>query len=194
MASKDIDIRDPLYGFIEFPSSISPILSTLPLIRLTRIKQLAHTYLVYPSAVHTRFEHSIGTYHIAGLMAHKLDFKKEEVENIQLAALLHDIGHGPYSHPFEDVMRYITGDENFSHKRVGEIVIENESSLKKVLSNERRKRVLEIYNEQSLASDIISGSLDADKLDYLRRDAYHTGVSYGIFDYERIIRTLTKNR
>jgi len=193
MPPKIIDIRDPLYGFIEFPSSISPILGTLPLIRLTRIKQLAHTFLVYPSAVHTRFEHSIGVYHIAGLMAERLNFDKERREIVQLAALLHDIGHGPFSHPFEDVMTYVTGDENFSHEQATEIILSYESSLNNLLGKEKIKSIIEIFKSmgQSLEAEIISSSIDADKLDYLRRDSYHTGVAYGVFDIERILRTLT---
>jgi len=193
MMSKAKIIRDPLYGFIEFPPSISQLLGTLPLIRLTRIKQLAHTFLVYPSAIHSRFEHSIGVYHLAGLMADRLNLEKERKEIVQLAALLHDIGHGPYSHPFEEVMVSVTGDENFSHEDAAKVIIEYDDSLKNLLCDKKIKGIVEIYGNQgqSLESEIISGSIDADKLDYLRRDSYHTGVAYGIFDIERILRTLT---
>ncbi|MEM3404181.1 MAG: HD domain-containing protein [Nitrososphaeria archaeon] len=193
MKPEDKIIRDPLYGFIEFPSSISPILGALPLIRLTRIKQLAHTFLVYPSAVHSRFEHSIGVYHLAGLMADRLNLSKEKKEIVQLAAVLHDIGHGPYSHPFEEVMMYVTQDENFSHVDVTKLILEYDESLRNLLSDEKIRSIIEIYENrgQSLESEIITGGIDADKLDYLRRDSYHTGVAYGIFDIERILRTLT---
>jgi len=107
---------------------------------------------------------------------------------IRIAALLHDIGQGPFSHIWEEPMRWING-EDYSHEDITKLMIESTSDIRKVLGN-LKQEVLNVFNEESLSSDIISSSLDVDKLDYLRRDSYHTGVAYGLFDIERVIRTI----
>lgn len=103
---------------------------------------------------------------------------------------MHDVGQGPFSHIWEEPMRWING-EQYSHEDVTKLIIESESKIGKVLGNLKNK-TLEVFNQDSLGSDIIASGLDVDKLDYLRRDSFHTGVAYGLFDIERVIRTVDR--
>lgn len=185
-------VRDPLYGFVGVTRREDRILDSFAIQRLARIKQLAHTYIVYPSAVHTRLEHALGTLNIAGRMCDQLGVSKTEKQIVRAAALLHDAGHGPYSHLFEEIMRFVNG-EDFSHEDVTRLIVEHDSSVRRALGP-LRNDVLKVLEGDSLLSDIISSSLDADKMDYLRRDSYHTGVAYGIFDLERVVRTVRRIR
>lgn len=158
--------------------------------RLTRIKQLGHTYIVYPSAAHSRFGHSIGVLNVAGRICNQIRLPKRDRKIVRISALLHDVGHGPFSHVFEKVIEEIIGDK-ISHEYIDKLIIENNSELKRILTARERKELLNLLNEQETArSEIISSSLDADKMDYLRRDSYHTGVAYGYFDFERVIRNI----
>jgi len=181
-------VRDPLYGFIGLSAEEEKLLDTAAMQRLSRIKQLSHTYIVYPSAVHTRFEHSLGSLYIAGRICQELELPEERKRLIRMAGLLHDIGHGPFSHLFEEPMSWINGDE-YSHDTATKLIIEHDPQISGILGSSKQE-LLDIFNGDSLESDIISGSLDVDKMDYLRRDSHHTGVAYGIFDLERVIRTL----
>jgi HD superfamily phosphohydrolase len=183
-------VRCPLYGFVSLSKKEDRLLDTKAMQRLARIKQLAHTYIVYPSAVHTRLEHSLGTLCLAGRLCDKLKLPQKQKQVIRMATLLHDIGQGPFSHIWEEPMRWINGEE-YCHEDVTKLIINSEPEVGKVL-DELKGDVLEIFNDESLSSDIISGSLDVDKLDYLRRDSYHTGVAYGLFDIERVVRTVCK--
>lgn len=171
--------------------------------RLTRIKQLAHSYLIYPSAVHTRFEHSLGILHIANRMCSCYRIEEERREIIRSAALLHDVGHGPFSHLFEDIMVKINGPK-FSHEKITNAIIRYDKPILDILKGEVKdagsslpdihNKVLSIFESDEstdrIAKSIISSQIDADKMDYLRRDSYHTGSTYGIFDLERILATL----
>lgn len=183
-------VRDPLYGFAGLSKRESQLLDTVVMQRLSRIKQLAHTYIVYPSAVHTRIEHSLGALYIAGRVSDQLKLTQKQKQVIRIAALLHDIGQGPFSHIFEEPMRWINGEE-YTHEDVTKLIIEHEPEIGRILGNVKQD-VLEVFKGESLSSDMISGSLDVDKLDYLRRDSYHTGVAYGLFDLERVIRTMCR--
>lgn len=183
-------VRCPLYGFVGLSKREDRLLDTVAVQRLSRIKQLAHTYIVYPSAVHTRLEHSLGTLCLAGRISDQLNLTQKQKQVVRIAALLHDIGQGPFSHIFEEPMRWINGEE-YCHEDVTKLMIEHETEIKKVLGP-LRNEVLKVFNEESISSDMISSSIDVDKLDYLRRDSYHTGVTYGLFDIERIIRTVCK--
>ncbi len=99
-------IRDPLYGFIDLSELETKIIDSEIFRRLQFIKQLSHAYLVYPSAIHTHFEHSLGTAHISDIMSKELDLdKQDDIEKNRLSGLLHDIGHGPFSHLFENVIK-----------------------------------------------------------------------------------------
>jgi uncharacterized protein len=196
-------VRDPLYGFIHISRRESALIDTPLMHRLTRVKQLAHSFLVYPSAVHTRFEHSLGILHIADRMCNCYRIEGERREIIRAAALLHDVGHGPFSHLFEEVLVKING-KDFSHELVTKAIIENDEQisgiLKGALANDKggklsniHAKVVSIFDKEPgdiVAKSIISSQLDADKMDYLRRDSYHTGSTYGNFDLERILATL----
>lgn len=186
--------RDPLYGFIGLSETEVKLVDTKIFRRLHRIKQLSHTHLVYPSALHTRFEHSLGAMHIAGRMCDELDIEKETVRQ---AALLHDVGHGPFSHLFENVLEKINTDTTDIHEKITKMIINDDQEIDKILGS-NKKDVVDIlrpkttmdFKRPTLCSDIVSGSLDADKMDYLRRDSYFLGVYYGMFDLERVIYTL----
>ena len=193
-------IRDPLYGFIGLSKKENELVDTEMFGRLRRIKQLSHAYLVYPSAVHTRFEHSLGAMHIAGRMCDELQLKDEQKRLVRLAVLLHDIGHGPFSHLFENVLQKINPGEQEIHEQISKIIIKNDDEIGSILDNDQEK-IIDLLNGKhnsgelenfSLLTQIVSSGLDADKLDYLRRDSYHVGVAYGIFDLERILYTLRK--
>lgn len=183
-------VRCPLYGFAGLSKTEDRLLDTVAMQRLSRIKQLAHTYIVYPSATHTRLEHSIGSLCLAGRICDQLKLPPKQKQVIRIAALLHDVGQGPFSHIWEEPMRWINGEE-YCHEDVTKLMIDSEPKIGKVLGR-IKEEVLGIFNGESLGSDMISGSLDVDKLDYLRRDSYHTGVAYGLFDIERVIRTVCK--
>ena len=183
-------IRCPLYGFIDLTKTETAVLDTPAIQRLSRIKQLSHSHLVYPSAVHTRFEHSLGTLFVAGKICDALELSIEQKQIVRLAALLHDVGQGPYSHIWEEPMRWVNG-EKFNHEDVTRLIIETDPEISRALGT-FKNQVLEVFTKDSLLSDIISSSLDADKLDYLRRDSYHSGVSYGRFDFDMVIHTICK--
>lgn len=186
----DIHIRDPLYGFIGFTKEEKALINTPVFQRLRRIGQLAFTNYVYPSACHNRFEHSLGVVHIATRMGHKIKLDEDELKILRYAALLHDTGHGPYSHFFESVLKM--AGSNLDHEDITHKIILEDENISSVLG-EHTETVAELFDDknESLSRAILSSNIDADRIDYLRRDSYHTGVSYGNFDIERIIHTLT---
>lgn len=183
--------RDPLYGFIGVTHKELELLSTPSVQRLRRIKQLGNTHLVYPSACHSRFEHTLGL-HIANRMAEKLKLNEDEIEIIRYAALLHDIGHGPLSHNFETILESVN-NKKIGHENVTLKIISEDKDISRILGD-KKDDILSLFNERNdtVNRKILSGNIDADRLDYLRRDSYHTGVAYGIFDLERILHTINK--
>lgn len=185
-------VRDPIYGFIGLTKKEVELLGIPVIQRLRRIKQLGNTHLVYPSAFHTRFEHILGVLHIATRMAQKLNLSDDEIEIIRYAALLHDIGHGPLSHNFEAVLETIN-NKKITHEAITLKIIGSDHHVEKILGN-KKEDVLSLFSEsnQTVNQEIISGNIDADRLDYLRRDSYHIGVAYGNFDLERILFTINK--
>lgn len=192
MGSKyDKYIRDPLYGFIGLTTDEITLLDSQPLQRLRGIKQLAFAHLVYPSANHTRFEHSLGVLHIATRMAEQLELSMEDTQILRYAALLHDTGHGPFSHVFESFLQ-THNDGNVTHENITQKIIREDQTIVSVLKKDL-EMVLRIFNNanNSILKQILSSNLDADKIDYLRRDAFHIGVAYGLFDLERILHTLS---
>ena len=185
-----ISIRDPLYGFIGLSRKEQRLIDCKIFQRLTRIKQLGHTYIVFPSAIHTRFEHSLGTLYVAGRICQQVGLSERDTELVRVGCLAHDLGHGPFSHVFEKVMNELVA-EDFSHEKATQLILENDSDLKRVLGDSAEELSWILKSEkETVRSEILSGTLDADKLDYLRRDSYHTGVAYGVFDFERVIRNL----
>jgi putative nucleotidyltransferase with HDIG domain len=184
-------IQDPVWGYLEISDDILKIIDTEEFQRLHWIKQLGMCYLVYPGAVHTRFQHSIGTMHLAGLMANKLNSKYKR--EVTAAALLHDVGHFPLSHSFEEFFLSKFGK---NHEEQGMEIIRGKIGTGQLSETIEKQGidinvVLEILkgegNEFSLENKIVSGSLDADELDYLVRDSYFTGAGNLSFDVKRII-------
>ena len=196
------EITDPVHKYIRFSQVEKQLIDSPTFQRLRRIRQLAGAHLVYPSAQHSRFEHSLGAMHIAGLAGETLFGKgyithAEVVQDLRLAALLHDIGHGPFSHLFEEVLEY---NCNTSHEELGKkILIQSEISdiLGKYGSSAHQICRLSFgQSKVNFMNEIISGGLSADIMDYLPRDGLFTGAEYAKLDYHRLVSSLevSKNR
>ena len=193
------ELRDPIHGFIYRSSLEQDIMDTTVFQRLRRIKQLALASLVYPGAVHTRFEHSLGVMHLAGKIAQRF-LSDEESRLVRLAGLLHDLGHGPFSHVSEELLDKFYDREKIQvpegtqpHELVTWEIIRCNTELKKLLSDRDREAIIGLLSGtrgDRLLKDIVSGPLDADKQDYLLRDSYYCGVRYGIYDLDRLLETL----
>ncbi|MHA2059639.1 MAG: HD domain-containing protein [Candidatus Ranarchaeia archaeon] len=191
----DVDIRDPLHGYILLSPLEEELLDTRGIQRLHNIRQLAGAYLTYPGADHTRFGHSLGTKHLAGLYAQRLvnqqNADPEYVELTRIAGLLHDIGHGPFSHTFEHILhRYRkTTHEDMTTWLIKTSEIGDTLTKHGIDKNQMASLAVgKVSNNLPLwMGEIISGHFDADKLDFLKRDAYYTGVEYGQIDTYRLI-------
>lgn len=187
------EITDPIHRYIRFSEAEREIVDTVIFQRLRGIRQLAGAHLVYPSAQHSRFEHSIGTMHIAGYAGETLFSKgyfgdEDKVQQLRLAALLHDIGHGPFSHLFEEVLME---KQNMNHEDMGRQII-SQSEISDILGKHgyNSSDICKLSFGQSniqFFNEIISGALSADMMDYLPRDGLFTGVEYGKIDYHRLI-------
>ena len=183
MSEKKKFIRDSVYGDINLNKFEVSIMDMPQFQRLRRIKQLGLISLIYPGANHTRFEHSIGTMNLGSKLAEELELEKDEIELIRTSALLHDIGHGPFSHVSEGVL-------SVPHEKLTEYVIKN-TSMKDLLEEKFDvNEIVDITNGRGHLGPIVSGELDVDRMDYLLRDSHNTGVAYGVIDYERIISNL----
>ncbi len=195
------EIRDPIHGLIRLTDQEIAVIDTPPFQRLRKIKQLALANLVYPGAIHTRFEHSLGTLHVADRIMSTIAMREQlcdnDIEIVRLAALLHDIGHGPFSHVSEYLLddyyqppEGTTGIREKIHERLTMDIISHEPSISEILSRQQREAVCQMIqgsNRRDMKRDIVSSDLDADKIDYLLRDAYHAGVKYGVIDSDKII-------
>ena len=200
------EMRDPIHGFIALSDTEVAIVDTPVYQRLRRIKQLALASLVYPGALHTRFEHSLGVAHLAGRLSDRLlvDEDPETKLLVRQAALLHDIGHGPFSHVSESVLelcydrsRIRLGPKGKIHEQLTHSLISTSPELSRLISDRNREAVVGLLSGRQasgLMKDIVSGPLDADKLDYLLRDSYYCGVKYGVFDIDRLLATLVSFR
>ncbi len=203
-------VRDPIHGDIKVEGIISDLLETPEVQRLYNIKQLGFAHLVFPGAHHTRLEHSLGTYLLASKIAKKLNITEEEKRQIVCAALLHDIGHGPFSHTFESILLekfgvdhidltkdLILGNYNIFEPNEKEFVdsqsVNNILEKNKIEKNEIVNIIRGETNKKPYLSQILNSTIDVDQLDYLIRDAYYTGVAYGMIDIERLIQTLLIN-
>ncbi len=184
-------IQDPVWGYLEVPEGIDRVIDTYDFQRLHGIKQLGMCYLVFPGAVHTRFQHSIGTMHLASELGKRLGSKYQR--ELAIAGLLHDVGHFPLSHSFESFFEEKIGK---SHEDVSADVIRGkvgdgglmESLLKAQTDPEVVVDILSGRKEEfSVESSIISGPLDADEMDYLMRDSYFTGAGNTSFSMRRLI-------
>jgi len=195
MARKYLQIVDPVHDFITIYSHENELIDSPIFQRLRRIRQLAGAHLVYPGAQHSRFEHSLGTMHIASKAANVLKEKgcldSNDAENIRMAALLHDIGHGPFSHLFEEVLQK---KKRISHEEMGKKLI-LESGIGDLITksgfDKKFLSSLAIGNSKyQFMNEIISGGLSADMMDYLLRDGYFTGAEHAKVDFMRIIHSL----
>jgi len=180
-------IKDPVHGYIEVPTPLVPLLDTEAVQRLRYIKQLGFVYLVYPGANHTRFEHSLGAMHLASLLSRQLDLSKDDTLLVCTAALLHDIGHGPFSHASEK-LRAEYGP--FSHDDIAPFLIMPEVSDILDENGTDPKEIAGIVAGHHRLAEVIHGDLDVDRMDYLLRDAHYTGVPYGNLDAGRLIQSL----
>ena len=180
-------IKDSVHDHIEVGGVAEQLLDTPPVQRLRRISQLGTVGLVYPSANHTRFEHSLGVYHLADRALDHLDTDGHRATRVRAAALLHDIGHAPYSHNIESVLYRHTGKY---HDDVSDLV--SEGAVARVLDAHGidPDRIAGLIAGQGELGQLVSGELDVDRMDYLVRDAHHTGVPYGTIDHERLVREL----
>lgn len=190
-------VRDPIHGFIELDRREVALLDTAPLQRLRGIRQLAMASLVYPGALHTRFDHTLGVTDVAGRMCRALNVEEDATRLIRLAALLHDVGHGPFSHVSESVLQAVNGSalsgkakrKDKIHELVTREIILRSSGLSGPVSANDREEVARLLAsgwDKRLHRDVVSGPLDADKQDYLLRDSHFCGVSYGHFDVHQL--------
>jgi len=188
-------MRDPIHGYIHVNEQVIwDCINAKEMQRLRRIHQLGGDFQIYHTAEHSRFSHSLGVYEIVRRMVTEIPKLAEELNDyekvtVMLAGLLHDIGHGPFSHAFESVS--VCKHEVYTEKIILEdseihaILMNADSRLPKDVAN-----IIAYRHPNDLLNQIVSGQLDADRMDYLLRDAYFTGTSYGNFDLERIIRTI----
>ncbi len=183
-------INDPVYGFITIDHPIILEVIRDPFYqRLRRIQQMGLANLVYPGAVHTRLHHSLGAYHLmckalAVLKAKAVQITEEEELGAKMAILLHDVGHGPFSHALENMLV-----KNHSHESVSLLIM---NRLNKKMSG-KLSVAIEIFTNRhpkKFLHQMVSGQLDVDRMDYLNRDSFFTGVSEGVIGYDRIIHML----
>ncbi|MBJ6361628.1 HD domain-containing protein [Paenibacillus sp. GCM10012307] len=204
------DIRDPIHGFISLTKDEQRIVDTPEFQRLRRIRQLATTYLLYPSAEHTRFPHSLGVMQVSSLVFDKVFEKRKDVlgwsederkkyrQMLRLASLLHDIAHAPFSHVSDDLFdENVKGHEGMAGKiitnsnvtpivdKIGAEYGFNSSSIAALITGNA------FHSDERLIADIFASELDSDKMDYLLRDSLYTGVKYGNFDLDRVLNVLS---
>jgi len=188
-------LKDPVHSYIHIHYEVIwNCLDSKEFQRLRRIRQLGGDFQVYPTAEHSRFSHSLGVYEIVRRMVTEVktlcaELTEYEKVCVMLAGLLHDVGHGPFSHAFEHVT-------NHSHEEYTAKIILGDTELNSILRAVSKKMpedivsIIQHIHENDILNQIVSGQLDADRMDYLLRDSYFTATSYGQFDLERILRTM----
>ena len=188
-------LKDPVHSYIHIHYEVIwNCLDSKEFQRLRRIRQLGGDFQVYPTAEHSRFSHSLGVYEIVRRMVTEVkslcvELTEYEKVCVMLAGLLHDVGHGPFSHAFEHVT-------NHSHEEYTAKIILGNTELNAILRAVSEKlpqdivSIIQHTHENDILNQIVSGQLDADRMDYLLRDSYFTATSYGQFDLERILRTM----
>jgi len=194
MKKNYLDIIDPIHNFIRVYEHELSIIDSPLFQRLRRIRQLSGAHLTYPAAQHTRFEHSLGVMHIASQAGHALNekgfLKSDDIKIIRLAGLLHDVGHGPFSHLFEEIIQ----EKKLSHENFGrEIILKSEIGDSLSKNGFNKKLIAKIAFGDSkfqYMNEIVSGSLSADMMDYLLRDGYFTGAEHAKIDHNRITQSL----
>ncbi len=214
------EIRCPLHGFITLSDWEWQIIAQPAFQRLRRIRQLAWTDHVYPGAMHTRFEHSLGVMHLASRVYDQVALRSSELLRtefgyqpagidrdrtlVRLTALLHDVGHGPFSHAGEDLLPLNTKENRkYTHEDYSSAIIREK--LRDVIENHPLNQTNHAIKAEEIVSllegktqaenklfwrELVTGQVDADRMDYLLRDSYHAGVDYGRFDWRRLIHTM----
>lgn len=184
-------INDPVYGFLRFPEpELMQIIEHPWFQRLRRIKQMGMAHLVYPGAVHTRFHHSLGACHLMGKALEELKGKgvplsPEDCQAARIAILLHDVGHGPFSHALEHLLI-----DGLSHENLSLMIMQRlNEEMGGLLSN--AISVFDHAYPRRYLHQLVSSQLDVDRMDYLNRDSFYTGVSEGVIGYDRILQMLT---
>jgi hypothetical protein len=193
MSQRDRVFRDPVHGLIELDgpdSAIVPVIDTRAFQRLRRIKQMGFAWLVYPGAEHSRFGHALGAFHVAGKIADALDLEPRTAMHVKVAALLHDIGHGPFSHAWEEAFPGV------DHERWGARLVAQDEQLVAALSAiepdlpATLARFWSKDYEPAFARKLVSSQLDVDRLDYLLRDGHYSGAGYATYDLDWILYAL----
>lgn len=191
------EIKDPVHGYVYITKEEKDIIDSFPVQRLRRLRQLAGSEYVYPGANHTRFEHSVGVMYLAGRVVENPNLSalisQDEIEAVRLAGLLHDVGHGPFSHVFEHLLTEVKK----THEDMTRWIVEK-SELADLLdksgyiAQEVGKMATGILHKKGRAflDQVISSSVDVDKMDFIVRDTYHTGAEYGYIDIFRLIHAL----
>lgn len=188
--SKDRVFRDPVHGIIEFRGSeshIADLLDTRAMQRLRRIKQMGFAWLVYAGAEHSRFGHALGAFAVAQRITKQLRLDSQCSLDVRVAALLHDIGHGPFSHAWEHVF---TGSD---HEAWGARIVAEDAELASALQRidsdlpNRLQRFWRKQYEPAFARKLVSSQLDVDRLDYLLRDGHYSGAGYATYDLDWIL-------
>jgi HD superfamily phosphohydrolase len=204
-------VRDPIHGDISVTGCLLELLSSPEVQRLHSIKQLGFAHLVFPGAHHTRFEHSLGACAIAIRIADILELPNEEKDLLTCAALLHDVGHGPFSHTLESILleRFGVDHVDLTEKLIlGEYTIFDDTeksyihaaTMHQILHHHDAniKEIVRIIkgepSKRSYLGQLLNSTIDVDQLDYLMRDAYYTGVSYGLIDTQRLLQTMMIHR
>jgi len=197
-------IHDGIHGSMKISGLILELVKTPEFQRLRNIRQLGLAYLVYPGANHTRFEHSLGAWDIARRLSAEVGLDESESMLLQVGALLHDIGHGPFSHTFESIYKHYVKEHD--HMRLGQDIILGRTNITESENGGRIPEIIEGYDYDFTAEDvaelilgrhgkpylghILHGDVDVDQLDYLIRDAHYTGVAHGTIDVERLLKVL----
>ena len=187
MSQKNTLFNDPIYGFITIESDLILNLINHPYFqRLRRISQMGLSSLVYPGAHHTRFEHAIGAMHVMQkaielLVKKGVEISRKESEAMQIAILLHDIGHGPFSHASEKVLFQGVSHETLSVSAIELLNQEFGGQLELAL------QIFRNTSPRSFMNQLVTGQIDVDRLDYLKRDSFYTGVTEGNINTDRII-------
>lgn len=187
-------INDPVYGFITIDDDLLNAIISHPYYqRLRRIHQMAMADVVYPGAVHSRLHHSLGAYHLMRCALQELIHKgigitSEEQQAAKIAMLLHDIGHGPFSHALENTLA-----EGISHEEISLMLIKELN----VEFNGKLQMAIDVFTDQypkKFLHQLVSGQLDVDRMDYLTRDSFFSGVNEGVIAYDRILKMLTVHK
>ena len=192
------EIKDPVHGYVYITEAEKNIIDSYPMQRLRHLRQLAGSEYVYPGANHTRFEHCLGVMYLAGEVLENPNISRvvsdEEVDMCRISALLHDVGHGPFSHVFEQLL---IKDLDKTHEDITSWIVEKSEvgdKLSKMGYNPKEVAGLAVGKlhkpGRAFLDQIISSAVDVDKQDFIVRDTYHTGAEYGFIDVYRLIHAL----